>query len=63
MLKAGRPRVDTCRMSRIRRLSVVAVFAVITGLIGAVIAASDGGTPAPIVWHDHVLDPTTTSTR
>jgi hypothetical protein len=51
-------------MRRIRRFGVIAVFAVIATVIGAaVIAASDDGIPAPIVWRDHVLDPTTTSTR
>jgi hypothetical protein len=29
----------------------------------AVEAASSDAIPAPIVWRDHVLDPTTTSTR
>jgi hypothetical protein len=51
-------------MGRIRRFGLIAAFAVIAGLIGvAVFSASDDGVPAPIVWRDHVLDPTTTSTR
>jgi hypothetical protein len=50
-------------MSRIRRLGVVAVFTLIAGLIGAAISASGDSAPAPVVWRDHVLDPTTTSTR
>jgi hypothetical protein len=51
-------------MRRIRRFGVIAVFAVIAAVIGgAVISASDDSIPAPIVWRDHVLDPTTTSTR
>ena len=50
-------------MGRIRRFSLIAAFVVIAGLIGAaVLAGSDDGSPAPIVWRDHVLDPTTTST-
>ena len=50
-------------MRRIRRFGVIAAFAVIAGLIGAVISTSDDGVPAPIVWRDHVIEPTTTSTR
>ncbi|MCA1847344.1 MAG: hypothetical protein LC792_29995 [Actinobacteria bacterium] len=51
-------------MRRIRRFGVIAAFAVMAGLIGAaVMSASNEGNPAPIVWRDHVLDPTTTSTR
>ena len=50
-------------MGRIRRFSLIAAFAAIAGLIGAaVISTSNDGNPAPVVWHDHVLDPTTTST-
>jgi hypothetical protein len=51
-------------MGRIRRFGLLAALAVITGLIGAaVISGSGDDVPAPIVWRDHVLDPTTTSTR
>ena len=50
-------------MGRIRRFSLLAAFAVIAGLIGAAVvsSASNEGNPAPIVWRDHVLDPTTTT--
>jgi hypothetical protein len=48
-------------MGRIRRLGLITAFAVIAGLIGAVVlSASDDGVPAPIVWRDHVIDSTTT---
>ena len=59
------PMVDSARMGRIRRFGLIAAFAVIAGLIGAAVVSStsDGGNPAPIVWRDHVVDPTTTTTR
>jgi len=52
-------------MGRIRRLGLIAAFFVITGLIGAAVVSStsDDGLPAPIVWRDRVLDPTTTTSR
>jgi len=50
-------------MGRIRRVGLVTAFAVIGGLIGAAVFSSDDGVPAPIVWRDHVLETTTTSTR
>jgi hypothetical protein len=51
-------------MGRIRRLGFIAAFFVIAGLIGAaVISGSGDGVPAPIVWRDHVLESTTTSTH
>jgi hypothetical protein len=51
-------------MGRIRRLGLIAAFFVIAGLIGAaVISGSGDGVPAPIVWRDRVLDPTTTTSR
>ena len=51
-------------MGRIRRLGLIATSAVIAVLIGvAVYSATDDGVPAPIVWRDHILDPTTPSTR
>ena len=50
-------------MGRIRRFGLIAAFVVIAGLIGAaVLSGSDHGVPAPIVWQDHVLNPTTPST-
>ena len=59
------PMVDSARMGRIRRFGLIAAFAVVAGLIGAAVVSSgsDGGKPAPIVWRDHVVDPTTTTTR
>jgi hypothetical protein len=49
-------------MGRIRRFSLIAAFAALAGLIGAaVVSSANDGNPAPIVWHDHVLDPTTTT--
>jgi hypothetical protein len=51
-------------MGRIRRFGLIATFTVIAGLVGvAVYSASDDSVPAPIVWRDHVIDSTTTTTR
>jgi hypothetical protein len=51
-------------MGRIRRLGLIAAFAVTAALIGAAVhSATDGGVPAPVVWQDRILDPTTPGTR
>ena len=53
------------RRSTSLRIGAAAIAAVVVaaGLAGiAVEAGSDDGVPAPIVWRDYVLDPTTTST-
>jgi hypothetical protein len=50
-------------LSRPRRLAAIATVAVAAGLAGAAAEAGSGhGTPAPVVWRDHVVDPTTSTT-
>jgi hypothetical protein len=49
-------------MGRTARLGIIAALAIAAGLIGAgVFSASDGGTPAPVVWRDHVVESTPTT--
>jgi len=42
----------------------IAVVAVVAGLASVVAGGGSGGdAPAPVVWRDHVVDSTMTSTR
>ena len=64
MGRIGDWRVGWSGLSRSRRRAAIAAVAVAAGLVGiAVEAGSDDGVPAPIVWRDYVLDPTTATTR
>ncbi len=64
MGRISRWRARWSELSRSRRLAGIAAVAVAAGLVGiAVEAGSDDGVPAPIVWRDYVLDPSTTTTR
>ena len=63
MGRMGRWRAKWSALSRPRRLAAIAAVTVAAGLMGAVAESRpDDGIPAPVVWRDHVLDPTTTST-
>ena len=64
MGRIGGWRARWSELSRPGRIGAIAAVAVAAGLVGiAVEAGSDDGVPAPIVWRDYVLDPTTTTTR
>jgi hypothetical protein len=44
-------------LSRPLRLGAIAAVVVAAGLVGAAVEAGPGhGTPAPVVWRDHVRD-------
>jgi len=64
MGRIGTLRATWSRLSRLGRTGLVAgavaAGAVVAG--AAVHAGSGGGTPAPIVWHDHVTDGSATPT-
>jgi hypothetical protein len=63
MGRIGRWRARWSGLSRPRRLGAIAAVAVAAGVVGVAVEAGSGdGIPAPIVWQDHVLDPTTTTT-
>jgi hypothetical protein len=63
MGRIGGFRARWSALSRRRRAAVVAAVFVTAGVIGAGISAASGqGTPAPVVWRDHVADATNAST-
>ena len=63
MGQIGRWQTRWSAQPRPRRLGAIVAVVLAAGLLSvAVEAGSDDGTPAPVVWRDHVLDPTTTST-
>jgi hypothetical protein len=59
----GRWRAKWSALSGPGRLGAIAAVALAVGLMGvAVESGAHDGIPAPVVWRDHVLDPTTTTT-
>jgi hypothetical protein len=64
MGRIGLLRARWSALSRHHRLGLCAAALVGASLVGATVQATSGGaTPAPVVWRDHVVDPTTTGTR
>src|SRR2546423_9174963 len=62
MGRIGALRARWSGLSRPRRVAVIAVVVVAVGGVGAgVVAVSGPRSPAPVVWHDQVADPTTTN--
>ena len=54
--------VDIRRMGRFRRFGVITASAVIAVLVGAaLLSVRADDTPDPIVWRDHVVETTTTT--
>ena len=63
MGRIGALRARWSARSRRHRAGVVAVVVVTAGLVGVGISASSSqGSRAPVVWHDHVADPGSTTT-
>ncbi|HYT37974.1 MAG TPA: hypothetical protein VEN99_00610, partial [Acidimicrobiia bacterium] len=62
MGRIGALRARWSGLSRPRRVAVIAAVALAAGGVAAgVVAVSDPGLPAPVVWRDQVADPTTTA--